>query len=102
MKQSWSFVTIRAVRSCYLDAQYAPNRPRKPFTNRSSIARKKIATEAPAIAPDDDGAQDSNKTLSPPLVWKYGIIIELDWPDMVVVGHRGGSKKGRKQGRLLP
>ena len=95
MKQSWSFVTITEVGGCYLDAQYASNRPRRPFRDRSSMARKKIATEAPAIAPDDDGAQDSNKRLSPPFVWKYGNMV-LDRSGRVGVG------LNRERGILYP
>ena len=34
-----------------------------------------MATDAPPIAPGDVGAQDSNKRMSPPFVWKYGIIL---------------------------
>jgi len=61
-------------RGCYLDAQYPSNRPRTPFTNRSNIARKTRANDAPAIAPGEDGAQGLKKRWSPPPLWKYGII----------------------------
>lgn len=59
---------------CYFNAQYTCNRPRTPFTNRSKIARKTRANDAPAIAPGEEGLQGLKKILSPPVVWKYGII----------------------------
>jgi len=61
-------------RECHLDAQYPSNRPRTPFTNRSNIARKTRANDAPAIAPGEDGTQGLKKRWSPPPPWKYGII----------------------------
>ena len=43
-----------------------------------------MATDAPPIAPVDFGAQDSNKRLSPPPVWKYVIILSSDQADLMV------------------
>lgn len=96
MQRTWSFVVITMVErgGCYLDAQYASNRPRRPFTNRSSMARKKIAIEAPAIAPDDDGAQDLNKMLSPPVVWKYGCMVNCAGRER---SNRGRGEQARSQ-----
>ena len=61
------------------------------------MARKKIAIDAPAIAPGDDGVQDLNRTLSPPLVWKY-IIILLEFPGGVDGRERRTRGRGEQPG----
>ena len=46
--------------------------------NRSNIARKNRKIAAPAIAPFEDGVIVLKKSISPPVKWRYGVIIAID------------------------
>ena len=61
----------------YLLLQRISMAPRMEKRNLSEMANTMSAILAPAIAPLEDGRQDLKNRLSPPVKWRYGVIVSM-------------------------